>query len=243
MDKPRILAVIPSRFGSTRFPGKPLTVIAGKTMIRRVFEQTCLAKKIADVIVATDDDRIRNEVLSFGGKVVMTSTTHLNGTERCAEVAEQLGQDFDIILNVQGDEPFIQPEQIDLLAGLFENAEVQIGTLAKPCSDLLLLQQPSIVKVTLNREMQALYFSRSLIPFVRDEAPTSFYKHIGLYGYKRDTLLSIVKLPPSPLERSENLEQLRWLENGYRIAVAITESESISIDTPEDLKRIPENFR
>ena len=233
----KILGIIPARFASTRFPGKPLVDIGGKTMIRRVYEQAIKAASLSDVIVATDDQRIYNEVLSFGGRAVMTAPHHLNGTERCAEVASTL--DVDAVINIQGDEPFIHPEQIDTLASLFSYHDFQIGTLIKVCEDQSLLAKPSIIKVTVNKGLQALYFSRSVIPYLRNtDAHPTYYKHIGIYGYRSDILQEIVKLPSSPLELAESLEQLRWLENGYTIHTAVTIHESISIDVPEDLERV-----
>lgn len=233
----KILGIIPARFASTRFPGKPLVDIGGKTMIRRVYEQAIKASSLSDVIVATDDQRIYDEVVSFGGKAMMTSPYHLNGTERCAEVAHALGADA--VINIQGDEPFIHPEQIDTLASLFHVPGFQIGTLIKVCEDKTLIENPSIIKATVNKDLQALYFSRSVIPYLRNaDAHPTFYKHIGIYGYRADVLQEIVRLPPSPLELAESLEQLRWLENGYTISMAITTHESISIDIPEDLQRV-----
>ena len=206
-------------------------------MIRRVYEQAIQASSLSDVIVATDDQRIYEEVISFGGRVIMTASHHLNGTERCAEVAAAI--EADGVINIQGDEPFIHPEQIDTLAALFQVPGFQIGTLVKVCDDHSLLEKPSIIKVTVNKDLQALYFSRSVIPYLRNnDARTIFYKHIGIYGYKTDILEQLVKLPPSPLELAESLEQLRWLENGYTIRTAITTHESISIDVPEDLQRL-----
>ena len=206
-------------------------------MIRRVYEQAIKASSLSDVIVATDDQRIYDEVISFGGRVVMTASHHLNGTERCAEVAATI--EADGVINIQGDEPFIHPEQIDTLASLFQVPGFQIGTLIKVCDDHNLLEKPSIIKVTVNKYLQALYFSRSVIPYLRNtDARTTYYKHIGIYGYKTDILKQLVKLPPSPLELAESLEQLRWLENGYNIRTAITTHESISIDVPEDLQRL-----
>jgi 3-deoxy-manno-octulosonate cytidylyltransferase (CMP-KDO synthetase) len=233
----KILGIIPARFASTRFPGKPLIDIGGKTMIRRVYEQAKKATSLSDVIVATDDQRIYDEVLSFGGKVVMTASHHQNGSERCAEAIIDIPAD--VVINIQGDEPFIHPEQIDTLAALFADPACQIGTLIKVCNDKALLEKPSIVKVTVDKNFKALYFSRSVIPYLRniDTHPT-FYKHIGIYGYRVDVLNKITKLKATPLELAESLEQLRWLENGYSIQTAVTTHESISIDVPEDLERV-----
>jgi len=233
----KIFGIIPARFSSTRFPGKPLVDIGGKTMIRRVYEQAKKATSLYEVIVATDDQRICDEVISFGGKVSMTDPHHQNGSERCAEASINI--DADAVINIQGDEPFIHPEQIDTLAALFTDPNCQIGTLIKVCNDKLLLEKHSIIKVTVNKNFQALYFSRSVIPYLRNaETHTTFYKHIGIYGYRIDILNEITKLKPTPLEMAESLEQLRWLENGYTIQTAVTIHESISIDMPEDLERV-----
>lgn len=235
----KIAGIIPARYASSRFPGKPLVDIGGKTMIRRVYEQALKAKSLTEVIVATDDVRIFNEITDMGGKAVMTSATHNNGTERCAEIAAQL--DVNVVINIQGDEPFIQPEQIDLLAKTFTDNlyNTQIATLIKEHAIDPELQNPARVKVVVNKQWEALYFSRSIIPFIRDNTKVpdcKFYKHIGIYGFRKDILLELVKLPPSSLELAESLEQLRWLENGYKIKCAVTTLESASIDTPEDLK-------
>jgi 3-deoxy-manno-octulosonate cytidylyltransferase (CMP-KDO synthetase) len=238
----KIAGIIPARYASTRFPGKPLVDIAGKTMIHRVYEQALKAKSLTEVLVATDDERIFKEVEGFGGKVIMTAPHHQNGTERCAEVAAKL--DVNVVINIQGDEPFIQPEQIDLLSATFINNlyNTQIATLIKvhPFHALdEVLNNPARIKVVVNNKLEALYFSRSLIPFLRDHSKalsTTFYKHIGIYGFRKDVLLELVKLPPSHLELAESLEQLRWLENGYRIQCAITNMESTSVDVPADLE-------
>jgi 3-deoxy-manno-octulosonate cytidylyltransferase (CMP-KDO synthetase) len=243
----KITGIIPARYASTRFPGKPLVDIEGKTMIRRVYEQALKAKTLSDVIVATDDERIFKEIERFGGKVMMTSQTHQNGTERCAEVAAKL--DADVIINIQGDEPFIQPEQIDLLANVFKvKLEApSIATLIKEHPFHVFdetLTNPARVKVVVNNNLEALYFSRATIPFLRDSSKalsTTFYKHIGIYGFRKEVLLQLVKLPPSHLELAESLEQLRWLENGYKIQCAITDMESASVDVPEDLEGLRED--
>ena len=234
----KIAGIIPARFASTRFPGKPLVNIGGKTMIHRVYEQASKANTLSEVIVATDDERIYKEVDRFGGKVLMTAKHHQNGTERCAEVAEQL--DADVIINIQGDEPFIQPEQINLLASVF-TAGTGIPDIATLIKEHLLdeeLHNPSRIKVVINKYLDALYFSRSIIPFLRETTKAhaaTYYKHIGIYAFRKVVLADLVKLPPSHLELAESLEQLRWLENGYRIKCAITTLESVSVDTPEDL--------
>ncbi len=236
----KIIGIIPSRFGSTRFPGKPLADIKGKPMIQRVFEQAAKSSSLDQVIVATDDKRVYNCVQAFGGKVMMTQVAHLNGTERCGEVAKSYPADY--YINIQGDEPFIHPEQIDTLAGILDG-NTELGTLVKEVNDSSILDDPNEMKVALNKSFEALYFSRSCIPFVRDYDPAdwlkqhNYYKHIGIYGYRSDILNEIIKLPASSLELAESLEQLRWLENGYKIKVGITEHESMGIDTPEDLKQ------
>ena len=240
----KILAVIPSRYASTRFPGKPLVDIKGKTMIQRVYEQAKLCKSFTEVIVATDDQRILKHVKAFGGKVMMTNENHPSGTDRCAEVLSKLEEQYDAVVNVQGDEPFIQPEQLEQLISCFKNEHTQIATLVKKIDttdDLLNINLP---KVVFNKEMKALYFSRLPIPGQKSVDTEQwvenhpYYRHIGLYGYRADVLKEITKLPPSPLENIESLEQLRWLEAGYTITVSVTEFESIGIDTPADLDKI-----
>ncbi len=239
----KILGVIPARFASTRFPGKPLVMIGDKTMIERVYNQTKNSKKLDDVVVATDDDRIYKHVLDFGGKVIMTAENHQSGTDRCAEVALNY-PDADVIINIQGDEPFIDSDQIDLLCTCFENPETQIATLIRPITDHAILASVNSPKVVINAKNEALYFSRSVIPFLRNHAEENwltyfpFYQHIGIYGYRKEILKAISNLKPSPLELAENLEQLRWLENGYKIRTSISDHISIAIDTPEDLKKI-----
>lgn len=230
----KTIGIIPSRFNSTRLPGKPLAIIAGKPMIQRVYEQ-CAKSKLSEVIVATDDKRILNTVLNFGGKAIFTSPEHQNGTERIAEIAQNIVADC--ILNIQGDEPFIDPEQINLLLNTLTEPSIQIATLAKFLNDESLFETESIVKVVFNLKNEALYFSRSAIPFHQSENNFGFYKHIGLYGFKKQTLLDLVKLEATNLEQTESLEQLRWLQNGYKIKIAITQSETISVDTPQDLIR------
>lgn len=239
-----ILGVIPARYASTRFPGKPLVLIGGKTMIQRVYEQAVLAEHISRVVVATDDERIYEHVRMFGGEVVRTRADHPSGTDRCAEVAAAY-PDAEFVLNIQGDEPFIQPQQIDLLAQtLLEQDQAGIATLAKPIDAEEVLDNPNIVKVVLSQSGEALYFSRYPVPYLRGSSPGNrlahhtFYKHIGLYGFRRDLLQRITALAPTPLERAESLEQLRWLEHGFRITVRITDMETIGIDTPEDLERL-----
>ena len=240
------LAIIPARYASSRFPGKPLVDIGGKPMIRRVYEQA--SKAIDDVYVATDDDRILKAVNNFKGKAVMTSPDHKSGTDRCAEavklIEERSGKNFEIIINVQGDEPFLQPEQLDTIKSCFNIPGTQIATLISPITETENIFDENKTKVIVNNKKEAIYFSRSPIPFVqgrpREEWATSyqFYLHIGLYAYKKNTLLSITKLNPSALEIAESLEQLRWIENGYKIKVEIAGHNSLAIDTPEDLDKI-----
>ena len=239
-----ILGVIPARYASTRFPGKPLVDIQGKSMIQRVYEQAIQAKGLDKVVVATDDARIFEHVRGFGGTVQMTRADHPSGTDRCAEVATHFPE-AQFLLNIQGDEPFIQPEQIDLLVDtLVHHPVCTLATLAKRLTAPEALTNPNVVKVVFSETVGAIYFSRHPIPYLRGVPPSewlaqqTFYKHIGLYGYRRDTLLALARLSPSPLEQAESLEQLRWLENGYRIAVGVTELETIGIDTPEDLVRL-----
>ena len=238
------IAIIPSRYASTRFPGKPLADMDGKPMIQRVYEQ--VKKAVAEVWVATDDARIFDVVQSFGGNVVMTSPLHRSGTDRCFEAYRKIGKNADVVINVQGDEPFIQPEQIDRLKNCFDSPEVQLATLVKPFrkeEGIEALFNPASPKVVINKNFEALYFSRSVIPYVRDIDQSQwldyhvFYKHIGIYGYRTDILEEIVSLPQSTLEKAESLEQLRWIENGYRIRVGVTNIETIGIDTPQDMER------
>jgi 3-deoxy-manno-octulosonate cytidylyltransferase (CMP-KDO synthetase) len=237
MISKKIIGIIPARYASTRFPAKPLVMIHGKTMIERVYAQAKLSQRLSDVIVATDDQRIVDVVQTFGGKVQVTATHHLNGTERCAEIAANA--DADIIINIQGDEPYIDPEMIDQVAALFDVADIQIASLCKKIDDTALMEQASIIKVVKDIHHKALYFSRALIPFERDvNNRREVYKHIGLYAYRKSILLELVKLKPSMLEQSESLEQLRWLENGFSIHLAETSLEADSIDTPDDLARI-----
>ena len=240
----KILGIIPARFGSTRFPGKPLVDIDGKTMIQRVYEQAKNCSALTDVIVATDDERIFNEVIRFGGKVVMTSTLHQSGTDRCAEVVNKLTEKYDVIINIQGDEPFIDPKQITQLCNCFLDEKTQIATLTKSITDQADLFNENKVKVTFNTNYFAIYFSRNAIPFFRGETHENwlkkhnYFKHIGIYGYKIEILKEIALLKPSKLELAEGLEQLRWIENGYNIKIAETELEAISIDTPEDVAKL-----
>lgn len=240
----KILGIIPARYGSTRFPGKPLVDIDGKTMIQRVYEQAKSCTSLTDVVVATDDDRIFNEVTRFGGKVAMTSAEHQSGTDRCAEVINNINEIYDVVINIQGDEPFINPIQIKQLCNCFNDPKTQIATLVKKISETNELFNENKVKAVLNNNQFALYFSRNPIPYFRGEPKENwlnkhaYFKHIGIYGYQTSILKEITQLSPSSLELTEGLEQLRWLENGFNIKVAETELEAISIDTPEDLQKI-----
>lgn len=237
--------IIPARFASTRFPGKPLVDIGGKSMIQRVYEQ--VSKVLNDVYVATDDERIYDAVVAFGGKVIMTSDQHRSGTDRCYEAYTKLPAEFDVIINIQGDEPFIQPSQIEALKMCFEDETTQIATLVKPIAvsetDSLLFN-PNSPKVVLDKNNCALYFSRSPIPYRRGAEEKdwaslhTYYKHIGIYAYRTQVLAEITSLEPSILEMAESLEQLRWLENGYKIKVGFTDVETVGIDTPEDLEKV-----
>jgi len=239
----KYIGIIPARYASTRFPGKPLALIQGKPMIQRVYEQ---ASKVLDrVYVATDDERIFKAVKEFGGRVIMTSTSHSSGTDRCAEaigrVEQELEEQFDVVLNIQGDEPFIEPRQISLLMECFEQPETQIATLVKIAALPDEVFNPNRPKVVLGSNQQALYFSRSPVPYVRGAEKenwlqsATYYLHIGLYAFRKEVLLEITRLPQSALEKAESLEQLRWLENGFHIAVRTTAYDSFGIDTPEDL--------
>lgn len=241
----KVLILIPARYASTRFPGKPLAEIGGKPMIQHVLEKAgCVAE---DVFVATDDQRIFDRVREVGGQVVMTSADHKSGTDRCYEaylhIVRQTGKEFDVVVNVQGDEPFILPEQIRALISCFEDTEIQIATLAKKFETPSDIFDPNKVKVVCSALQTALYFSRSAIPFCRGKEKEEwvsvfpFYKHVGMYAYRPQVLKEITALPQGELEKAESLEQLRWLENGYKIAVRITDHESVGIDTPEDLVR------
>ena len=245
----RILALIPARYGSSRFPGKPLALVHGKPMIQRVYEQT--VKAFPNACVATDDERIYDAVKAFGGKAVMTSSSHNSGTDRCFEAwanyEKESGESFDVVINVQGDEPYIRPEQLVQLGKCFEDPSVELATLVKRVKDKEELFNPNSPKVILNKDNNAIYFSRTPIPYSRDVdvtdqyvKETPFYRHIGLYGYRTSTLAQICAMPQSFLEKTEKLEQLRWLENGYKIGVGVTNIETVGIDTPEDLERAEE---
>ena len=238
------MAIIPARYASTRFPGKPLAVLGGKTVIQRVYEQ--VSSLLDEVYVATDDERIFQTVEAFGGRAVMTRTDHKSGTDRIEEAAEKIGSQADVIINVQGDEPFIQPSQIKTLMQLFDAPETQIGTLGKRFENIEGVENPNSPKIVTDNRGFALYFSRSPIPFVRGKersewlANYPFLKHLGIYAYRREVLREVTQLPQGNLEKAESLEQLRWLENGYRIRVGLTDVETVGIDTPDDLKRAEE---
>lgn len=247
MEQPlRYLGIIPARYASSRFPGKPLAEIHGKPMIRHVYEHA--SEALETVYVATDDERIFNAVKDFGGKVVMTSALHKSGTDRCAEAValaeKEQSERYDVVLNVQGDEPFIEPVQLELLKSCFSDRNTQIATLVKKVISKDELFDPNRPKVVVSSRQEALYFSRSTIPYIRNAERDSwlsaneFFIHIGLYGFRRNVLPEITALPQSPLELAESLEQLRWVENGYRIAVRVTSYESFGVDTPEDLQKL-----
>lgn len=244
----KVLILIPARYASTRFPGKPLAEIGGKPMICHVVEK---ARQVTeDVFVATDDERIYNCVVDFKAQAVMTSDSHRSGTDRCYEAYSHIsglsGSTYDVVVNIQGDEPFIQPEQVKALIGCFEDPEIQIATLAKRFENNAELFAPNKVKVVFSSRQTALYFSRSAIPYCRGvenvnwTTATCFYKHVGMYAYRPEVLREITSLPQGVLEKAESLEQLRWLEHGYKIAVRLTDHESIGIDTPQDLQKANE---
>jgi 3-deoxy-manno-octulosonate cytidylyltransferase (CMP-KDO synthetase) len=236
-----ILGIIPARYASTRFPAKALADIAGKTMVQRVYEQASRSRSLAKVIVATDHPLIFDHVTSFGGHAVMTSPDHPSGTDRCNEALPKAGGNFDYVINIQGDEPFIHPEQIDILASCLSDTDVQLATLVRPIDNTDTLFDANKARVIFNTRSEAIYFSRYALPYIKgaDQADWLdkhlFYQHVGMYAYRADILREITRLAPSSLEKAESLEQLRWIEHGYRIKVAITTLESLCIDTPEDL--------
>jgi 3-deoxy-manno-octulosonate cytidylyltransferase (CMP-KDO synthetase) len=244
----KILGIIPARFDSTRFPGKPLIDLAGKSMIQRVYEQSKKASSLAEVVVATDDERIFNAVKAFKGNVIMTSSNHKSGTDRCAEVSKKM-IGYDAIINIQGDEPLIDPKQINLLASCFNDISTELATLVKKIDSDNELFNQNTPKVIINKNSEAIYFSRQVIPFIKNVEPSqylkthTFYKHIGIYGYRTTTLGIVSKLKLGHLELSEQLEQLRWLENGYKIKVALTKTESLAIDVPEDVIKVLEKLK
>jgi 3-deoxy-manno-octulosonate cytidylyltransferase (CMP-KDO synthetase) len=244
MNNMRIVGIIPARYASTRFPGKPLVDIGGKSMIQRVYEQAKKSLALAEVVVATDDSRIEKHVKDFGGAVIMTATEHQSGTDRCFEVVQKLENPADVVINIQGDEPFIQPGQIDEIASCFQIPAVQLATLVKKISSTEELFNTNIPKVLLNKNKEAIYFSRQTIPHLRGKKEEewlknyTYYKHIGIYAYQSGILGKITALPPSSLELAEGLEQLRWIENGYKIKVEFTDYESVAVDVPDDLKKL-----
>lgn len=243
----KVIGIIPARYDSTRFPGKPLVDIAGMTMIQRVYNQVKHAASLSEVVVATDDQRIFDHVKSFAGNVVMTKKEHQSGTDRCAEVINNISG-FDIAINIQGDEPFIDPQQIDLLVSCFQRPEVEIATLVRPIQELSDLENVNKPKVVLNQKSEALYFSRQAIPYMRGAdikewlSKETYYNHIGIYGFKVETLKELSRLPISKLETTESLEQLRWLDNGYRIQTAVSTHINDAIDSPEDLQDILKKY-
>ena len=246
----KFIVIIPARYASTRFPAKPLALLGGKPVIERVYEQ--VKGVVARVVVATDDERIYQAVEAFGGEVVMTSTEHRSGTDRCWEAYQKVGQEYDVVINVQGDEPFIAHSQLRAIMACFENETTDIATLVKPFAEedgLAALENPNSPKVVLDADSRAIYFSRSVIPYLRGVEREqwlklhTFYKHIGMYAFRADVLREITALPQSTLEKAESLEQLRWLENGYKIGVGISDVETVGIATPEDLERAEEFFK
>ena len=240
----KFIGLIPARYASTRFPGKPLALLGGKPVIQRVYEQ--VASVLDDACVATDDERIFDCVKNFGGKVVMTRTDHKSGTDRIEEAIEKIGGDYDVIVNIQGDEPFIQKSQIETVCRCFDDEKTQIATLGKPFTDMDAVANPNSPKIVIDNNSFAMYFSRSIIPFVRGKEQAEwlqhypFLKHLGIYAYRRDVLRQITQLPQSSLEIAESLEQLRWLQNGFKRKVGLTDVETVGIDTPDDLKRAEE---
>ena len=237
----KFIGIIPARYASTRFPGKPLAMLGGRTVIQRVYEQATAI--LDEAYVATDDERIFQAVEQFGGRAIMTRADHKSGTDRIEEAAEKIGTQADVIINIQGDEPFIQKSQIETLMHLFDEPSTQIGTLGKRFESIEAAMNPNSPKIVTDKRGFALYFSRSIIPYVRGKEQAEwlqhfpYLKHLGLYAYRREALQEVTQLPQSPLEIAESLEQLRWLENGYRIRVGLTDVETVGIDTPEDLQR------
>lgn len=244
----KILAVIPARYASTRFPGKPLADILGTSMVMRVYQQVKKVAGVSEVVVATDDERIYNHVKEHNGHVVMTSAAHPSGTDRCFEAYSQMSKDYEVVINVQGDEPFIDPAQIEELISCFNDPEAQIATLKRKIDQPSFITDPNKVKVVTGHHQFALYFSRQAIPFQKDHPVSQWLKHqdyflhVGLYGYRADILEQITSLPVSSLEKAESLEQLRWLQNGFKIKVAETRHSSHGVDVPEDLKSLLKSF-
>lgn len=240
----KFIGVIPARYASSRFPGKPLARLGGKYVVERVYEKA--AEVFEQAVVATDDARIYDAVQAFGGRAVMTRADHKSGTDRIAEAMEKIGGAWDVVVNIQGDEPFVRREQLETICRCFDDADTQIATIGKPFADMQGVLNPNSPKIVVDRRGYAMYFSRSVIPFVRgveqDEwlGHYPFLKHLGIYAYRTDVLRAITRLPQSALEKAESLEQLRWLENGYRIRVGVTDFETVGIDTPDDLRRAEE---
>lgn len=240
----KFIGIIPARYASSRFPGKPLAVLGGKYVIQRVYET--VSSVLDEAYVATDDQRIFDAVIAFGGKAVMTRTDHKSGTDRIEEAAEKLATDADVIVNIQGDEPFIQPSQIQTICHCFDDSSTQIATIGKPFDTIEAAENPNSPKIVLDNNGYAMYFSRSVIPFVRGIEKEEwlqhypFLKHLGIYAYRKEVLREVTQLPQSSLELAESLEQLRWLQNGYKIKVGTTDVETVGIDTPQDLERAEE---
>lgn len=242
----KFIGIIPARYSSSRFPGKPLALLGGKPVIEHVYRQ--VSSVMEDVFVATDDQRIYDAVEAFGGKAIMTRSDHKSGTDRICEALEKVGGSFDVVINIQGDEPFIQKSQLETVMQCFDDPRTQIATLGKPFESMEAVENPNSPKIVLDNDGYALYFSRSVIPFVRGKEHEEwlshfpYLKHIGLYAYRTEVLREVSKIPQSTLELAESLEQLRWLQNGYKIKVGLTDVETIGIDTPEDLQRAEEKM-
>lgn len=240
----KFIGIIPARYASTRFPGKPLALLGGKPVIQHVYEKVAAVLEAA--YVATDDERIYDAVKSFGGQVVMTRTNHKSGTDRIEEAIEKIGGEWDVVVNVQGDEPFVAKSQLDTICHCFDDSTTQIATLGKPFESMEAVQNPNSPKIVVDNMGFAMYFSRSVIPYVRGKEKSSwlthypFLKHLGIYAYRKDVLRQITQLPQSSLEIAESLEQLRWLQNGFKIKVGTTDVETVGIDTPQDLERAEE---
>lgn len=240
----KFIGIIPARYASTRFPGKPLALLGGKPVIQHVYEK--VANSLQTAYVATDDERIYDTVKAFGGNVVMTRKDHKSGTDRIEEAIEKIGGEWDVVVNVQGDEPFVDKSQLDTICHCFDDATTQIATLGKSFTSMEAVNNPNSPKIVVNNQGFAMYFSRSVIPFVRGKEPSEwlqhypFLKHLGIYAYRKEVLKEVTQLPQSSLEIAESLEQLRWLQNGYKIKVGTTDIETVGIDTPEDLQRAEE---
>lgn len=240
----KFIGIIPARYASTRFPGKPLALLGGKPVIQHVYEKVAAVLEAA--YVATDDERIYDVVKSFGGQVVMTRTDHKSGTDRIEEAIEKIGGEWDVVVNVQGDEPFVAKSQLDTICHCFDDPTTQIATLGKPFESMEAVQNPNSPKIIVDNMGFAMYFSRSVIPYVRGKEKSSwlthypFLKHLGIYAYRKDVLRQVTQLPQSSLEIAESLEQLRWLQNGFKIKVGTTDVETVGIDTPQDLERAEE---